>query len=228
MPLAGFTARAAGGRMVAALQETVRRRGRRAAVSRAHRRAVRRVARPFQGRADEGRSDVFHGRSRRGRHGRVVALPARADPTAGRRTADGSALAREVARNRPRTGVEEVFAEFTDEPMAAASIGQVHRAVLPDGRAVAVKIQYPGVAEAIREDLANTELLTTIFRFVGSTAPARCPICDRPPRSSPRGSPKNWTIATRPPTSPPSANCIATILSFGFPRSSSMLRPTGC
>jgi predicted unusual protein kinase regulating ubiquinone biosynthesis (AarF/ABC1/UbiB family) len=52
--------------------------------------------------------------------------------------------------------------------MAAASIGQVHRALLHDGRQVAVKIQYPGAAEAIRDDLANTELLTTFFRFVAS------------------------------------------------------------
>ena len=49
--------------------------------------------------------------------------------------------------------------------MAAASIGQVHRAVLRDGRQVAVKIQYPGVAQAIRDDLANTELVATFLRF---------------------------------------------------------------
>ncbi len=45
---------------------------------------------------------------------------------------------------------ESVFAEFDWEPLAAASIGQVHAARLHDGRAVAVKIQYPGVADAIR------------------------------------------------------------------------------
>jgi predicted unusual protein kinase regulating ubiquinone biosynthesis (AarF/ABC1/UbiB family) len=62
------------------------------------------------------------------------------------------------------------FADFSDEPMAAASIGQVHRAVLRDGRQVVVKIQYPGVAEAIREDLANTELVATFVRFATSAS----------------------------------------------------------
>lgn len=54
---------------------------------------------------------------------------------------------------------EEVFASFEPEPMAAASIGQVHRAVTHDGRRVAVKVQYPGVDDAIRADLDNSDLL---------------------------------------------------------------------
>ncbi|ONI72022.1 ABC transporter ATP-binding protein [Kribbella sp. ALI-6-A] len=45
------------------------------------------------------------------------------------------------------------FSEFDDKPAAAASIGQVHRGVLKDGREVAVKLQYPGAAEALRADL---------------------------------------------------------------------------
>uniref|UniRef100_A0A8R1DTP3 ABC1 domain-containing protein n=1 Tax=Caenorhabditis japonica TaxID=281687 RepID=A0A8R1DTP3_CAEJA len=47
------------------------------------------------------------------------------------------------------------FAEFDDKPFACASIGQVHKAVLKDGRKVAVKIQYPGVAEGIDSDIDN-------------------------------------------------------------------------
>ena len=51
----------------------------------------------------------------------------------------------------------------------------MHRAVLHDGREVAVKIQYPGAAEAIGDDLANHELLTTILRFLSSASVPRCP-----------------------------------------------------
>ncbi|HEX2312895.1 MAG TPA: AarF/ABC1/UbiB kinase family protein [Thermomonospora sp.] len=66
---------------------------------------------------------------------------------------------------------QEVFAEFTPMPFAAASIGQVHRARLHDGRDVAVKVQYPGVEEAIRADLANVDLLTTFLRVAGVIMP---------------------------------------------------------
>jgi predicted unusual protein kinase regulating ubiquinone biosynthesis (AarF/ABC1/UbiB family) len=59
--------------------------------------------------------------------------------------------------------VESAFSEFDWDPFAAASIGQVHAARLKDGREVAVKIQYPGVAEAIRADLKNAELLATLL-----------------------------------------------------------------
>ncbi len=53
----------------------------------------------------------------------------------------------------------DIFAEWDPVPIAAASIGQVHRAMTHDGRAVAVKVQYPGVDEAIRGDLDNAGLL---------------------------------------------------------------------
>ena len=63
---------------------------------------------------------------------------------------------------------EELFEHFEHEAAAAASIGQVHRAVLPDGREVAVKIQYPGVAEAIRADMQNAGML---MRMAKALAP---------------------------------------------------------
>ena len=50
------------------------------------------------------------------------------------------------------------FADFSEQPIAAASIGQVHRATLRDGRDVAVKVQYPGIKEAVRADLQNLGL----------------------------------------------------------------------
>jgi predicted unusual protein kinase regulating ubiquinone biosynthesis (AarF/ABC1/UbiB family) len=51
------------------------------------------------------------------------------------------------------TGWREHFAEFDDESAAAASIGQVHKAIWHDGRVVAVKIQYPGAAAALKADM---------------------------------------------------------------------------
>jgi predicted unusual protein kinase regulating ubiquinone biosynthesis (AarF/ABC1/UbiB family) len=64
--------------------------------------------------------------------------------------------------------VEELFEDFEHDAAAAASIGQVHRAVLPDGRKVAVKIQYPGVAEALRADMQNAGM---ILRLAKALAP---------------------------------------------------------
>src|SRR4029079_1072118 len=66
---------------------------------------------------------------------------------------------------------EVIFAEFDPQPLAAASIGQVHAARTHDGRDVVIKIQYPGVAEAIRADLANTELLDTFFQLIRGLVP---------------------------------------------------------
>lgn len=54
---------------------------------------------------------------------------------------------------------EQVFAEFERQPLASASLGQVHRARLKDGTPVAVKVQYPGVADALLNDLKNAALL---------------------------------------------------------------------
>lgn len=58
---------------------------------------------------------------------------------------------------------EQVFLDWTDMPAAAASIGQVHRAVTTDGRDVAVKVQYPGVHEAIESDLDAAEVMYGMF-----------------------------------------------------------------
>jgi len=59
---------------------------------------------------------------------------------------------------------DEVFREFDEEPIAAASIGQVYRAVLQSGEPVAVKIQYPGIDRAIQSDLKNLHLLESVMR----------------------------------------------------------------
>ena len=62
--------------------------------------------------------------------------------------------------------IESVFKFFDPEPIGSASIGQVHRATLFDGRDVAVKIQYPGIAGSIESDLKN---LGASSRWVASS-----------------------------------------------------------
>jgi predicted unusual protein kinase regulating ubiquinone biosynthesis (AarF/ABC1/UbiB family) len=58
------------------------------------------------------------------------------------------------------------FAEFDPEPIAAASIGQVYRAQLHDGRDVAVKVQYPGVAAAVRADMQNLGMILRLLKRI--------------------------------------------------------------
>ncbi|MBW3594541.1 MAG: AarF/ABC1/UbiB kinase family protein [Actinobacteria bacterium] len=58
--------------------------------------------------------------------------------------------------------VHKVFATFEDDAVASASIGQVHRATLPTGEEVAVKVQYPGVDDAVRSDLKNVSAMTKL------------------------------------------------------------------
>ena len=62
--------------------------------------------------------------------------------------------------------LKEVFADFEEEPIAAASIGQVYRARLHDGRDVAVKVQYPGVAQAVRADMQNLGLILRLMKRI--------------------------------------------------------------
>jgi predicted unusual protein kinase regulating ubiquinone biosynthesis (AarF/ABC1/UbiB family) len=68
--------------------------------------------------------------------------------------------------------LRDLFEEFDQEPIAAASIGQVYRAQLADGRDVAVKVQYPGVAAAVRADMQNLGL---ILRLAKRIAPGMDP-----------------------------------------------------
>ncbi|MDQ3911335.1 MAG: AarF/UbiB family protein [Actinomycetota bacterium] len=74
------------------------------------------------------------------------------------------AVAREIGRP-----VREVFEEFDHEPIASASIAQVHRARLTDGRQVAVKVQYPGISNLIEMDLAALE---SIFGAISRLEPS--------------------------------------------------------
>ncbi|HEV3002207.1 MAG TPA: AarF/ABC1/UbiB kinase family protein [Solirubrobacteraceae bacterium] len=62
--------------------------------------------------------------------------------------------------------LDEVFATFDPVPIAAASIGQVYKATMHDGRHVAVKVQYPGVAAAVRADMQNLGVILRVLKSV--------------------------------------------------------------
>ncbi len=81
-------------------------------------------------------------------------------------------LVREVVCAELGGEPEAVFARFDRVPVASASIGQVHRARTHDGVEVAVKVQYPGVDEAVAADLENTDLL---FQMMGMLFPGLDP-----------------------------------------------------
>jgi predicted unusual protein kinase regulating ubiquinone biosynthesis (AarF/ABC1/UbiB family) len=73
---------------------------------------------------------------------------------------------RKVIESELEASLGEVFKEFDEEPIAAASIGQVYRARLPDGRLVAVKVQYPGVAAAVRADMQNLGMILRLMKRI--------------------------------------------------------------
>jgi predicted unusual protein kinase regulating ubiquinone biosynthesis (AarF/ABC1/UbiB family) len=63
--------------------------------------------------------------------------------------------------------IERLFATFDEKPFASASIGQVHRATLDDGRTVAVKVQHPGIASAVESDLENAGVMEGLVTTLG-------------------------------------------------------------
>ena len=75
-------------------------------------------------------------------------------------------LAASVVERELGQAPDRLFEEWDETPIAAASIGQVHRAITKDGQAVAVKVQYPGVDEAIKADLDNSDMLVNLIGMV--------------------------------------------------------------
>ena len=71
---------------------------------------------------------------------------------------------RGVVEKALETSIEQAFESFSETPIGAASIGQVHRARTKDGLDVAVKVQYPGIADTIRSDMKNLGSLLVMAR----------------------------------------------------------------
>ena len=73
---------------------------------------------------------------------------------------------RKVIESELEAPLKDTFAQFDPEPIAAASIGQVYRATLHDGRDVAVKVQYPGVGAAVRADMQNLGIILRLMKRI--------------------------------------------------------------
>ena len=117
---------------------------------------------------------------------------------------------------------EKVFASIEEEAFAAASIGQVHRATLHDGSAVAVKIQYPGVAEALESDLANAGILVRVARALAPGLDAKASRA-----SCASACWRSSTTSTRPRTSAPSPAPTRATPSSTSPRCTPASRDAG-
>jgi len=74
-------------------------------------------------------------------------------------------VVREIVERELGKSMDAVFADFEPEPIASASLAQVHRARLVDGREVAVKVQYPDIESIIRTDLANMRRVCRVYEF---------------------------------------------------------------
>lgn len=73
------------------------------------------------------------------------------------------AQVREVIKSQLGKLPEEAYAKFEEQPLASASLGQVHRAVTHEGDQVAVKVQYPDIADALKSDLDNLGTMVNVL-----------------------------------------------------------------
>ena len=148
---------------------------------------ARRPARPDARRGDEGRPDALDGRLRRPARrpaGRAAAQARRRCATTSRRFRSPSSRSSCARSSAARSAT--VFSDFDERAFAAASIGQVHRATTVDGDEVAVKVQYPGVAEAVETDLRNAMLLLPLVKRLAPGLDAKA-LADGDARANRRG-----------------------------------------
>ncbi len=74
---------------------------------------------------------------------------------------------RRTVEEELKAPMDQLFASWDDVPIASASIGQVHRAVMPDGQVVAVKVQHASIRQAVESDLANASVLESFAGVLG-------------------------------------------------------------
>ena len=159
-------------------------------------RADRDRARRHEGRRDEGRPGALVRRPRPRARG-VSARSSRrsSPPCATRRRRSRSSEMRKVIEQDLGEPPATAFAELDPAPVAAASIGQVYRGRLHDGRDVAIKVQYPGVNDAVRADMQNLGMLMRLAKRSRRRWTSK-----RSPTRSALGSSRSSTTSSRRPT----------------------------
>ena len=125
--------------------------------------------------------------------------------------------AKEIIEQELGKSIDHIFSSFVDHPIAAGSIGQVHRARTLDGQDVAVKVQRPGIRRTIDVDLAIIHHMAQLMEKHMELAKVQKPT--KSSMSSHALWNRNWTTKSRLPTSIDSAKCswatrISTCISF--------------
>ena len=131
--------------------------------------------------------------------------------------------ARRVIEQDLDARVGELFADVDEQPFALASLGQVHRARTSDGDDVAVKLQRPGVAEAVQGDLRDLGIVAPLVKRVAPGLDAGAVLSEIRERI-----PTSWTTRSRPSTSAASSGCSAATRTCGCQACAPTSRRAAC
>ena len=140
--------------------------------------------------------------------------------------ADKPDVVRAIIEKELQRKIDDVFETFEDVPLASASIAQVHRATLPGGRSVVVKVQHPNIADRIRNDLEILAGLAELTEKYVEEAKLYQPRASRRNLNAPYCG--NSILAGNSAISNASTKTLKRIRPFAFPSRTPPIRPCAC